>query len=413
MPFVLNIREVIFALSEALDYVGIDDTMHGKRVAYMAAEIAKKIVWEKKDIDDILAIGMLHDCGVSSTDVHTALVNELDWENSYLHCERGYELLKKVTFFTPYASPILYHHTHWNEFPNNTEIKLRLFANIIYLVDRVDALRVQLGYTTNIQKNAIRTTIQKYSGTMFAPHLVDAFLDISISDSFWYYMESSILHDYFLSWIDEGQSHEVAFGKLKEIAEMFADIVDAKSTFTYEHTSGVASLATYLAKMYGLSVKQQEIIELAGYFHDLGKLKISDALLLKPGPLSDEERSCMNHHGFDSQIILRKVKGFEEVSKIASMHHETLDSKGYPFHYQAEQIPIEARVLTIADIFQALIQDRPYRVGLTIYEAYEIMEYMREEGKIDGTILAILHDNLEICHAYAMPISSRCNFTSS
>ncbi|MDD5119645.1 MAG: hypothetical protein PHP90_13760, partial [Sulfuricurvum sp.] len=81
MDYLLNLREATYALSEALDYVGIDDTMHGKRVAYMSAEVAKKLGWEQNRIDALILMGMLHDCGVSSTDVHHHLVTELDWDN--------------------------------------------------------------------------------------------------------------------------------------------------------------------------------------------------------------------------------------------------------------------------------------------------------------------------------------------
>jgi HD-GYP domain-containing protein (c-di-GMP phosphodiesterase class II) len=118
MDYQLNFREVTYALSEALDYVGIDDTMHGKRVAYMSAEIAKYLGWNSSKINDIIMTGMLHDCGVSSTDVHHHLVTELDWDNAQIHCIRGEMLLQKVSMYCDYAPAIFYHHTHWNAFPN-------------------------------------------------------------------------------------------------------------------------------------------------------------------------------------------------------------------------------------------------------------------------------------------------------
>ncbi|MEA1956480.1 MAG: HD domain-containing protein [Campylobacterota bacterium] len=103
MSYKLNLKQVTYALSEALDLVGIDDNMHGKRVAYMAVEVAKKLSWSDKDIDELYAIGMLHDCGVSSTDVHTHLVTELDWNQSDDHCKRGSELVSKTTHYKKYT----------------------------------------------------------------------------------------------------------------------------------------------------------------------------------------------------------------------------------------------------------------------------------------------------------------------
>ncbi|WP_298693674.1 HD domain-containing phosphohydrolase [uncultured Sulfuricurvum sp.] len=403
MIYPLNLREVSYALSEALDYVGIDDTMHGKRVAFMSAEVAKKLGWNQSQIDDIIMMGMLHDCGVSSTDVHTHLVTELDWDNSQVHCIRGASLLEKVDIYCDYAPIILYHHTHWDQFDPGVDTETKIYANLIYLTDRVDALRVQIGDANTRERHEIEAIIRKYSGSMFSPALVEAFLETSLSDSFWFYLEPEALNDYFSEWIESGGSENVPFETLKNVAMMFADVVDAKSTFTSSHTYAVASLARYIAELYGLPQQTQEKIELSAFFHDLGKLRVADAILHKNGPLDDEERLQMNRHGFDSHMILRKIKGFHEIAKIASMHHETLDAQGYPYHLGGDQIPIEARILTVADIFQALVQDRPYRSGLNSDNAYQILQKMGEEGKLDLSVLTLLHTHLQECYAHALP----------
>ncbi|MGD9970196.1 MAG: HD domain-containing phosphohydrolase [Sulfuricurvum sp.] len=402
MHYHLNFREVTYSLSEALDFVGIDDTMHGKRVAYMCAEMGKKMGWEIEQIDEIITMGMLHDCGVSSTDVHSHLVNELDWNDSHLHCVRGASLLQKVPLYQSYSPVILYHHTHWDAFDETVDPLVKEMANLIYTTDRIDALRAQYGWESHAQREQIRTTVQKYSGTMFKSDFIDLFIQLSYSDSFWYYMENESVHDYFDEWIKRGRSEETDFDMLKNLAMMYADIVDAKSPFTSEHTYGVAAVARYLAELHGIGKKRQELVELSAYFHDLGKLRVSDAILQKNAPLNASERLQMNRHGFDSSIILKKIKGFQEIAKIASMHHETLDGKGYPYHISAEEIPLEARILTISDIFQALVQNRPYRGGLSSDEAYAILHQMAQMHKIDTTILAHLEEHLEECYHKAM-----------
>lgn len=404
MDYLLNLREVTYALSEALDYVGIDDTMHGKRVGYMSAEVAKHLGWSKDRIDRMILMGMLHDCGVSSTDVHHHLVTELDWDNSQAHCVRGAALLSKVSFYETYQDAILYHHTHWDALPENVECSIKEEANLIYLTDRVDALRVQLGSVTLHEKANVRSMIQKYAGEMFAADMVDAFLDVSSADSFWYYLDVESLEGYYDDWINQSKALPIGFDELKSLALMFADVVDAKSSFTAKHTYGVAALARYLASMMNLSEAQQERIELAAFFHDLGKLRVADAILHKAGPLNDEERSLMNRHGFDSNVILRKIKGFQDIAKIASMHHETLDAKGYPYHLSADQIPLEARILSVADIFQALVQNRPYRIGMTSHEALKILDSMRDEGKLDESVIDIVRLHLESCYTLAISL---------
>lgn len=402
MHYHVNFREVTYSLSEALDFVGIDDTMHGKRVAYMCAELGQRLGWDVGQIDDVIAMGMLHDCGVSSTDVHSHLVNELDWNDSHIHCERGAVLLRKVPLYERFSPVILYHHTHWDALEDAIDGTVKDMANLIYTTDRIDALRAQYGWETVQQRDQIRTMVLKYSGSMFKQEFVDLFVQLSYSDSFWYYMENESMHDYFNEWIKRGHAEQTSFNILKNLAMMYADIVDAKSAFTSEHTYGVAALARFLSDLHGIGEKQKEIVELAAYFHDLGKLRVADEILQKNGPLTETERLQMNRHGFDSNIILNKIKGFHEIAKIASMHHETLDGKGYPYHIAGEEIPIEARILTISDIFQALVQNRPYRSGLSAQEALAILQEMANENKIDSAVLAHLESHLDECYHRAM-----------
>lgn len=401
MNYILNIREVTYALTEALDFVGIDDTMHGKRVAYMAAELSKVLLWPKELTDTMIFTGMLHDCGVSSTDVHNNLINELDWDNSQIHSIRGEDLLQRTNVYNKYSTYVRYHHTHWDALPKELSQLEKEISNLIYLVDRVDALRAQMKEIGPRTTNSIVETIKKYSGTLFCPKLVEAFIKIASKGSFWFYLEEEALAEYFTEWTNAGSDETYTFLQIKEVSLMFAAVVDAKSTFTSEHSIGVATLSRYLSELFELPQEVCEKIELAGLLHDLGKLKVDDAILNKPSMLNADERLKMNRHGFDSNIILRHIKGFKEIARIASLHHETLDAKGYPYQLDASQIPLEARIIAVADIFQALIQDRPYRDGLSVQEAYKILNDMCEDGKLDTKVISKLKENLETCYTYA------------
>jgi HD-GYP domain-containing protein (c-di-GMP phosphodiesterase class II) len=143
MKYELNLREVTSALSTSLDYVGVDDNLHGKRVAYLSFLIGIELGFAENELSDIIFEGILHDCGVSSTSIHEYLVSEMDWEHSQDHCLRGEELLNQVSFYKQYASVIRYHHTHIDRFPESIDAYIKLHSNIIYLTDRVDALRAQ------------------------------------------------------------------------------------------------------------------------------------------------------------------------------------------------------------------------------------------------------------------------------
>ena len=189
----LNLRQVSYALSEALDMVGVDDLYHGKRVAFMASKICQVLGFDTKRIDKIINIGMLHDCGVSNTDVHIHLVTELDWDGSQNHCIRGAALVKKVVMYKEYADTILYHHTHWRDLENiDISHESKIDTNVILLADRVDAPRAQKKSYSEI----IEILVTQKS-EMFNAQLVDAFIEVSKPDSFWLYLENHNIELFF------------------------------------------------------------------------------------------------------------------------------------------------------------------------------------------------------------------------
>ena len=387
----VNLRQVSYALSEALDFVGVDDLYHGKRVAFMSSVVAQKLGYSLERVDDIITAGMLHDCGVSRIDIHQNLINELDWEGSQKHCHRGALLLKDVTFYKKYSDTILYHHTHWSDLELlDIDEKIKIDANIILLTDRVDALRAR-----GKSKKEILSTLEEQKSKMFHPNLVDIFQEISSPDSFWFYLEDINIEFFLHAWIVKESEKEYKFENLKEIAFMFSNIVDAKSSFTSEHSLNVSKVAVYLAKKVGLTKRQIEILELAALLHDLGKLRVDDTILDKKGPLLEDDIRVMHRHSFDSEMILNKIDGFKEIALLASLHHESLDGTGYPYQKTAEELGMDARILILSDIFQALVQNRPYRKQLNAQKIIEILEEMKEAHKIDENILKIIEDNIE------------------
>ena len=393
----LNIRQVSYALSEALDFVGIDDLYHGKRVAFMASQLCQVMQFPQEKIDDIINIGMLHDCGVSKTNIHHNLVTELDWYGSQEHCIRGANLLKTVHCYANYADTILYHHTHWSDLVElDIDENIKKNANLILLVDRVDALLAQ-GKTHQEIIDILHVQKEK----MFSTELVDIFEVASTPESFWFYLESTNLEQFLREWISLEDEKEYPYEYIEEIASMFSNIVDAKSRFTGEHSLKVAQVCIYIAKNMGLSQTKIEILSLAALLHDLGKLRVDDSILEKKGPLSEDERKVMDRHGFDSEMILRKIDGFKEIAILASSHHETLDGKGYPYQKTKDELSIESRILMLSDVFQALVQERPYREQLPPQEIMSILHIMAEQGKIDTTVLKVIEDNLEELYAIA------------
>lgn len=402
MRFQVDIRQVIHSFSDALDLVGIDEVQHGKRVAFMARECGKAMMFDPLKLDKVYHASLLHDCGVSSTQVHRKLVTKLDWSGSQEHCIRGEKLLKRCRLFDGLPLIIRYHHTHWQDLPTGLDPDVALISNLIFISDRVDALIAQHSSTDILRaRYPILDTINKYRGVFFEKGLTDTFFEVAASERFWLMLDSRHISRYIMEMEQNSQPLFVDKNTFLEVATIFADIVDAKSTFTVEHSLGVASLARFIGSLVDLSDDEQDMLEVAGLLHDIGKLNIPDNILEKPGPLSEEERLIMMRHSFESYQILRRISGFEQISQWVAFHHEALAGTGYPFHKDQKGLAIEARIIAVADVFQALAQKRPYRDPLPPEKIIAVMADMVENGSLDPKLVALTKIHVEQCWHHA------------
>lgn len=408
MPLHAELHHVIYALSDALDLVGVDDVAHGKRVGIMAAECAKRLGLPQAEVDFLFDLGLLHDIGVSSTQTHQHLVAEFDWAGSQQHAVVGWELLRDFAPLARMALPVRYHHTRWSDLVLKTELPraVALQANLVFLADRVDTLaaRYMGDHTVLLHAREIRAEIEGRSGSYFAPELVAAFMQASATEAFWLLLEPRATQTYLQDQLQHTTTSRANVAELKGVARLFARIVDAKSPFTSEHSQGVAGLARFLAEHMQVSAANCDKIEVAGLLHDLGKLRVPDEILDKPGRLDERERQIINTHSFETFEILRHIKGFEDVAPWAAYHHEEPGGSGYPFHLDGETLPLEARILRVADIFQAMVQDRPYRAGLSL--ALTFLNELSEAGRVDAEVVRVLQAHGEGALSAARPGAS-------
>jgi putative nucleotidyltransferase with HDIG domain len=401
----VDMRQMVLVIASAVDLVGVDDVLHGQRIGVMMRECAKSMGWDPPTQNLLFEAGLLHDCGVSSTRIYRTLVNNLDWQEAHLHCERGDKLLRGFAPLAHLAPIILYHHMHWDRLvelpiPQTTA----LYANLAYMVNWVDAsaLAYYADHSMLLHTDELRSMIASRSGTFFAPELVEAFLDASRSEAFWLLLDPEFIHQYVGEQGRFAPKRRITLAELKQFAMTIASIVDAKSHFTAGHSLGVGRLTRFIAKKVGITGSRLDRIEVAGMLHDIGKLQIPDHVLESTAKLTVAERTLMKKHSFATYQILRRIGGFEDMARWASEHHEMPNGGGYPFHMLDGAIPLEARIIRVADIYQALAQDRPYRKATPAAEILVILRGMEADNEVDAMLVDIVARHLEECHMAAV-----------
>ena len=143
-----------------------------------------------------------------------------------------------------------------------------------------------------------------------------------------------------------------------------ANALEAKDEYTRGHSDRVAALARRLALEAGLAVREADVIAQSGLLHDLGKIGVPERVLKKPGPLTEEELALMRRHPLTGAQIVAPLEFFADGALIVRHHHERVDGSGYPDGLSGEAIPIGARIVAVADVYDALTSERPYRRAL-------------------------------------------------
>jgi len=166
-------------------------------------------------------------------------------------------------------------------------------------------------------------------------------------------------------------------------------VVDAKSTFTYQHSDRVAAAAESIGAQMGLPEAERVRLRRAGLLHDIGKLAVPNRILDKPDRLTDEEWTVVKTHPYHTYEILKRVPVFREFASDASLHHERLDGRGYHRGLGADALNTHARILCTADVFDALHAKRPYRDAMPMDRVLGILRDSAGTHLCPATVEAI------------------------
>lgn len=243
--------------------------------------------------------------------------------------------------------------------------------------------------------DAALDVVEERSGSWFDPELVQALLKTRIDAAFWRNLELSSVQA-LVRPLEPADRVQVADDeRLDQVAEAFAQVIDAKSPFTATHSIGVATISVGMSRVQGASEDAVRDIWRAGLLHDIGKLGVSNTILDKPGKLTPDEWKLMREHPKYSADILSRISVFKDLAPVAAAHHEKLDGSGYHLGLTGAQLSQPARILAVADICEALMAKRPYRESIPVDRVIEIIDEETAQGKLCAESVASMKVFLE------------------
>ena len=229
--------------------------------------------------------------------------------------------------------------------------------------------------------------LRKRSGRWFDPELVHLAHGFRQDDAFWQSVRETP-HATLLGLDLEAAAEQATEARVDTVCDAFAQIVDAKSSFTGEHSSRVCAYTLEIADGLGITGERRTTLRRAALLHDIGKLAVPNTILDKNGKPTDEEWACIRRHPYHTQQILSQITGFERLTAIAGAHHERLDGKGYFQGLTADNLDLDMRILAVADVFDALTASRPYRDALPLPKVFAILD----GDSLDPSCVAVLKD---------------------
>jgi HD-GYP domain-containing protein (c-di-GMP phosphodiesterase class II) len=410
------LSEVIGALSYALDLTEGESPGHAVRTCMIGMRLAAELGMGEAERSDLFYALLLKDAGCSANSARMAALfavdehlakrssKRVDWSSSFTaflwtlrtvapgaplrsraaqllsfrgedeitkslmraRCERGAEIARLIGLGGGTADAIRALDEHWDgrgqpEGLRGEEIPLG--GRILCLAQTVEIFHAARGVDA-----ALRVASRR-AGGWFDPRLVAALERTRTDVAFWGSLRAAEL----APWEPRERRLTADEAYLDRIADAFAGVVDAKSPWTYRHSDRTCVIAMSIAALLGCEDKVLGDMRRAALLHDVGKLAISNRILDKPARLTEAEFALVRRHPLHTATILERTPGFAPLASLAGAHHERLDGSGYPHGLDGGALTVPMRVLAVADVYEALTSERPYRPAMSSAEALDVM----------------------------------------
>lgn len=397
----ITLKKLITSFTKSIDLYNYLLKNHHRRTAIAAYHMGVQMGLPAERLSDLVIAASLHDIGALTIGERDDLI-QMDVENPFPHSSLGSYMLSSFSPFHQISKIIFYHHWHYNQDQKYiSELgPVPLESYILHVADRMDIL-VQPDCSILAQKQKIMAKIASYCGTVFHPEVIAAYLKQAQKDSFWLDFDNWDMETILSLGISEKYKIMMTMDLLEEFALTLSKIIDSRSKFAISHSFGVSQVAYVLAKKMDYSEEKCRKIRVAGLLHDMGKIAVATEIIEKKGALTETERADIRTHAYFTYLILGHISGLEEIVEWASCHHENHDGSGYPMNLLNAVITQEMDIVSYADIYTALSEDRPYRKGLPPDQIIEILkdEYLGKHGE---SVFAIIQNNLDEIDAICM-----------
>jgi HD-GYP domain-containing protein (c-di-GMP phosphodiesterase class II) len=421
-PNALKLSELIASLSYALDITEGQPPGHCVRCCWIGTHIGRQIGLPEAQMWELYYTLLLKDLGCSSNAARICelyLTDDLNFKRDYktvgdslpqvlgfvlkhtglkaglaerfrsvmtilrdgteiardlvaTRCQRGAEIAALLRFPQGVSDGIYSLDEHYNGQGKPARLAgdaIPVYARIALLAQVIDVFHTEGG------REAALAEARARAGQWFDPALVAAFDQVARSDDFWQTLAGPGI-DAAVSALQpagQGQQQLLDDDYLDDIAAAFGQVVDAKSPYTSGHSARVALYTDMIGEALGLAPERRRWLKRGALLHDVGKLGVSNSVLDKAGALDRAEWDAVKLHAQYTETILGRIDAFSELAAIAGAHHERLDGGGYPRGLSAVDIRIETRIITTADIFDAITAERPYRGAIPIPQALDMM----------------------------------------
>jgi putative nucleotidyltransferase with HDIG domain len=379
--------ELLIPFSSALDLAEGRQPGHARRVAFIAASLAEAL-----DLNSELRLatcygGLLHDVGAVAAGaglaahvrgderlvfaslplltpeeaaVGTSDSPEVVIDRLVDHVIHGARAAQELSIPKEAIRAIASHHERWDGggYPHGLRgEEIPMVGRLVALADQVEALIDQS--TPLLARRNFHHWLSRLAGGEADPAAIEALRELGNGDGFWLGLFSADLA------VELGalcaRLREPRAMRLVPFCEGVSQLVDARFSFTVGVSSRVATYADALGKACGFNETRLRQLRVAALLHDVGQLAVSERIMAKPGILSVNELEILRLHPAYSREVAEGINGLEDVADWIAAHHERMDGKGYPEGRTADEIPLESRILAVADAYVAITSDRPHR----------------------------------------------------